>query len=304
MESSLVKIRNAVVHVNGYKVLTAIDWTMQSDQNWAIVGNNGAGKTTFMKLVFGELLPVHGGYVRWFGHPELTPMDQIRPKIGFVSAEYQENYRYNILGWEVVASGLFSSIGIYEKISPTPEKNRFGVDGFLRDRTPGRNRVPQNVLRRGETNPAGTGSCQPPRPLDSGRTLYRSGYSHQRGFSANAGKIIGHPDTDDLCHPPHRRDPALHHPPPVPEKRHDLRSGRKRGHAHRQRIVRSPGLSHHLEEKRGPLLDHRKPPQNPESTPKTGFHPLITPEQTDFIPPCQTPKKCGRIIIQSPIRLS
>ena len=116
------------------------------------MGNNGAGKTTFMKLVFGELIPVHGGYVRWFGHPELTPMDQIRPKIGFVSAEYQENYRYNILGWEVVASGLFASIGIYEKISPQPETNRPGVDGFFGDRTPGPNRVPQNVLRRGPSN--------------------------------------------------------------------------------------------------------------------------------------------------------
>ncbi len=117
MENPLVQIRNALVYLNGHKVLSSIDWTMQSQENWAIVGNNGAGKTTFMKLVFGELIPVHGGEVRWFGRPYLTPMDQIRPKIGFVSAEYQENYRYNILGWEVVASGLFSSIGIYEKIT-------------------------------------------------------------------------------------------------------------------------------------------------------------------------------------------
>lgn len=131
MESPLVKIRNALVYVNGYKVLSSIDWTMQRQENWAIVGNNGAGKTTFMKLVFGELIPVHGGTVHWFGHKELTPMDQIRPKIGFVSAEYQENYRYNILGWEVVASGLFSSIGIYEKISPSQKQTALEWMDFL-----------------------------------------------------------------------------------------------------------------------------------------------------------------------------
>jgi ABC-type molybdenum transport system ATPase subunit/photorepair protein PhrA len=131
MENPLVKIHNAVVYLNGYKVLTSIDWTMQGNENWAIVGNNGAGKTTFMKLVFGELIPVHGGYVRWFGQPELTPMDQIRPKIGFVSAEYQENYRYNILGWEVVASGLLSSIGIYEKISQTQKQTALEWMDFL-----------------------------------------------------------------------------------------------------------------------------------------------------------------------------
>lgn len=131
MENPLIKIRNAVVHVNGYKVLSSINWTMLSQENWAIVGNNGAGKTTFMKLVFGELIPVHGGEVRWFGRPELTPMDQIRPKIGFVSAEYQENYRYNILGWEVVVSGLFSSVGIYEKISQRQKQTALEWMDFL-----------------------------------------------------------------------------------------------------------------------------------------------------------------------------
>jgi iron complex transport system ATP-binding protein len=127
----LIKIRNAVVYLNGYKVLSSINWTMLAHENWAVVGNNGAGKTTFMKLVFGDLIPVHGGEVRWFGSPELTPLDQIREKIGFVSAEYQENYRYNLQGWEVVASGLFSSIGIYEKISAKQKQTALEWMDFL-----------------------------------------------------------------------------------------------------------------------------------------------------------------------------
>jgi iron complex transport system ATP-binding protein len=127
----LIKIRNAVVYLNGYKVLSSINWTMLADENWAVVGNNGAGKTTFMKLVFGDLIPVHGGEVRWFGNPELTPLDQIRGKVGFVSAEYQENYRYNLQGWEVVASGLFSSIGIYEKISAKQKQTALEWMDFL-----------------------------------------------------------------------------------------------------------------------------------------------------------------------------
>ena len=131
MEKPLVTIKNAVVHVKGYKVLTSIDWTMQVNENWAVVGNNGAGKTTFMKLVSGDLIPVHGAEVRWFGYPDLTPLDQIREKIGFVSAEYQENYRYNILGWEVVASGLFSSIGIYQKITSKQKQTALEWMNFL-----------------------------------------------------------------------------------------------------------------------------------------------------------------------------
>ncbi|GJL79263.1 MAG: putative ABC transporter ATP-binding protein YlmA [Nitrospinaceae bacterium] len=127
----LVKIRNATVYLGGYKILSSINWTMSASENWAVVGNNGAGKTTFMKLVFGQLIPLHGGDVHWFGNPELTPLDQIRKKIGFVSAEYQEDYRYNICGWEVVASGLFSSIGIYETISSKQKQTALEWMDFL-----------------------------------------------------------------------------------------------------------------------------------------------------------------------------
>ncbi len=131
MKPPLIQIQNATIYVGGNKVLSAIDWTMQENENWAVVGNNGAGKTTFMKLVFGEIIPVHGGEVRWFGQPELTPLLDIRHKIGFVSAEYQANYSYNLLGWEVVASGLFSSIGLYENVSRKQKQTALEWMGFL-----------------------------------------------------------------------------------------------------------------------------------------------------------------------------
>lgn len=131
MKHPLIEIRNAVVYINGGKVLSGIDWTMNDDENWAVVGNNGAGKTTFMKLVFGEIIPVYGGEVRWFGQPELTPLEDIRRKIGFVSAEYQANYSYNLPGWEVVASGLFSSIGLYEDVSRKQKQTALEWMNFL-----------------------------------------------------------------------------------------------------------------------------------------------------------------------------
>lgn len=118
MPGPLVDIENAEVYRGGQQVLRDLNWSMRDDENWAVVGNNGAGKTTFMKLIFGEVIPLHGGVVRLFGHPRLTPLRDIRRHIGFVSAEYQASYDLNCLGWEVVASGLFSSIGLHETVSP------------------------------------------------------------------------------------------------------------------------------------------------------------------------------------------
>ncbi len=117
MESFLVQIKNADVYVGGNQALRSLSWTMNEGENWAVVGNNGSGKTTLMKLIFGELIPVYGGEVNWFGNCEHTPLLEIRENLGYVSAEYQTNYDRPALGWEVVASGFFSSIGLHQTVT-------------------------------------------------------------------------------------------------------------------------------------------------------------------------------------------
>ena len=54
--SFLGKIKNANVYVGGNKGLKSLNWAMGEKENWAVIGNNGTGKTTFMKLIFGELV--------------------------------------------------------------------------------------------------------------------------------------------------------------------------------------------------------------------------------------------------------
>lgn len=129
--SFLVKIRNADVYVGGNKVLNSLTWSMGEKENWAIIGNNGSGKTTFMKLIFGELIPVYGGEVQWFGNQERMPLAEVRNKISYVSAEYQTNYDRPALGWEVVASGHFSSIGLHGEVTLKQKEAAFDSMQYL-----------------------------------------------------------------------------------------------------------------------------------------------------------------------------
>jgi len=117
MKNWLIRIRKADVFLNGKQVLHNIVWTMKRKENWAVIGVNGAGKTCFMKLIFGELIPIDGGEVRWFGNEEHGPLIDARKRIGFVSADYQEKYSPGTLGRDVVVSGFFSSIGLYQRAS-------------------------------------------------------------------------------------------------------------------------------------------------------------------------------------------
>ena len=123
MGGFLVQIKKADVFVGGNQALKSLSWTMNEGENWAVVGNNGSGKTTLMKLIFGELIPVYGGQVHWFGKCEHTPLLEIRAKLGYVSAEYQNTYDRPALGWEVVASGFFSSIGLHQSVSPSQKES-------------------------------------------------------------------------------------------------------------------------------------------------------------------------------------
>ena len=127
----LINIHKANVFLNGKQVLNSINWTMKNNENWAVVGVNGAGKSSFMKLIFGELIPIYGGRVRWFGSKEHRPLSDIRKRIGFVSAEYQEEYSPNTLGRDVVVSGFFSSIGLYRRANSKQKKTATNWMEFL-----------------------------------------------------------------------------------------------------------------------------------------------------------------------------
>jgi len=55
----------------------------------------------------------------------------VREKIGYVSAEYQTSYDRPALGWEVVASGHFSSIGLHEEVTATQKEAVFNSMDYL-----------------------------------------------------------------------------------------------------------------------------------------------------------------------------
>jgi molybdate transport system ATP-binding protein len=62
----LVKLDNVSVRSNGKTILHAIDWEIHRDQNWAIVGPNGVGKSLLMQVVQGNL-PCSAGRVVYGG---------------------------------------------------------------------------------------------------------------------------------------------------------------------------------------------------------------------------------------------
>ena len=125
----LIAIERANVYLERKKVLQNITWQVRSGENWAIFGRNGAGKSTLLKLAFGDLHPAWGASIKRFEFTAKNTIWDLRKKVGFVSPELQAHYREDLTGAEVVASGLFSSVGLMDRIS---EAQRRKVQHLLR----------------------------------------------------------------------------------------------------------------------------------------------------------------------------
>lgn len=114
----LIRIERASVFLDRRKVLREISWQLRRGQHWAVLGGNGAGKTTFLKLVASELYPAVGARVERFGLTARNTIWDLRRRIGCVSPLLQTHYRERLTAEQVVVSGFFSSVGLMDEAAP------------------------------------------------------------------------------------------------------------------------------------------------------------------------------------------
>ena len=111
----LIRIENADVFLDGKKVLHSVNWQLSRGEHWVVLGGNGAGKTTFLKLIASDLYPMFGARMSRFDFTADNTIWDLRARIGCVSPLLQTHYREQLSGEQVVASGLFSSVGLMDK---------------------------------------------------------------------------------------------------------------------------------------------------------------------------------------------
>ena len=115
----LVRITGVSVDIDGARILHQIDWTIRPGEQWAVLGPNGAGKSTLLSLLAGTIWPsaVDGppGLVEYgFAAPEEN-VDDVRRRIGMVSAAMQAGFPYDLPVREAVASGLDGCLDVFRE---------------------------------------------------------------------------------------------------------------------------------------------------------------------------------------------
>lgn len=117
MGYSMFAFENVCLKRDNKMILSDINWVVNDKENWAILGLNGSGKTTLLQLLNGYLWPSSGN-LQVLGHVfGQTSLPELRKSIGWVSNALDHQLKEYEFSEQIVLSGKFASIGIYEKVT-------------------------------------------------------------------------------------------------------------------------------------------------------------------------------------------
>ena len=114
-----IKMKN--VHVQYYDnvILDEINWEVKKGERWSLSGPNGAGKSTLLSLINADNPQAYANEIYLFdkrrGRGE--SIWDIKKKIGFVSPELHLFFDSSNTVFNVVASGLFDTIGLFRVVN-------------------------------------------------------------------------------------------------------------------------------------------------------------------------------------------
>ena len=113
----LLRLTHVDLYVEYRLVLRDLNWQLRGGEHWMVYGANGAGKSSFLKLLYGDLSPALGGRIERHGFPAGTPLADWKRRVGYVSPELQSMYAVDVSVLDLVISGRYSSIGLGEAAS-------------------------------------------------------------------------------------------------------------------------------------------------------------------------------------------
>jgi len=118
----LIRMKNVSISYDEAAIFEHLNWQVEAGSHWQITGPNGSGKTGLLNLVTGDhpQCYVNDIFVFGFQRGQGESIWEIKQYIGYVSTALQWEYRVSINIQNVLLSGFFDSIGLYQ--SPTEEQ--------------------------------------------------------------------------------------------------------------------------------------------------------------------------------------
>src|SRR5690625_3573388 len=116
---NIIDIKDVSWKKDGKTILHQLNWQVEKNEHWAVLGLNGSGKTSLLTMLNGYMWPT-SGQISVLEHPfGQIDLRILRQSIGWVSSSLQERVNKTQLVEDIIVSGKYASIGLYEV--PTTE---------------------------------------------------------------------------------------------------------------------------------------------------------------------------------------
>ena len=102
MAKTLLEIQNLSAGYDKNTIIEGINFSVNENDYVGIIGPNGGGKTTLLKVILGLLSPVKGQIIYHFSKDNT----KFRDSIGYLPQQTQMDKKFPISVKEVIASGL------------------------------------------------------------------------------------------------------------------------------------------------------------------------------------------------------
>lgn len=119
----LLRLHNAQVRRDGRIILDVDDFVIEEGERVVVLGPNGGGKSTLVKLLTREMMPLwrEEPPVLFRGNPR-AELREIQRTVGVVSTSFAEALTANRKVLDVVLGGFFGTIGVPYHIQVTPQQ--------------------------------------------------------------------------------------------------------------------------------------------------------------------------------------
>ncbi len=117
----LVRLVGGRVAYGDEVVFDRLDFSVSAGQHTLIEGPNGCGKSTLLEMITGDHPQGYSNDLHLFGRRRGSgeTVWDIKKNIGLVSTRLHRDYRVGSSVEEVLLSGLYDSIGVYQRPTPT-----------------------------------------------------------------------------------------------------------------------------------------------------------------------------------------
>ena len=111
----IISVRDLFVQRSGNVILEGLNWEVQANEHWVVLGPNGSGKTSLLSCVTGYLTPSRGKICvlgREYGRSDWR---ELRKEVGLVSSSIRHFIEDGQTALEVVASGRTAELNLWHK---------------------------------------------------------------------------------------------------------------------------------------------------------------------------------------------